>query len=337
MSPAKRTDVLPPYVYKRAKCYVLRSYLGVGEPMRSIQLCPLTSPISEVWAQYEKHKTNKVKNLRWLLSEYAQSINFTKNAGATKTLQTQQIETLCTYKTKSGKLFGDAEIKQITPGTIRKYLDAREADNAPVAGNRERSLISAAWNWALERDITKLSNPCAVVKRNKESPRTRYVTEDEYNVAYALAEATPYLRPAMELAYLCRMRRAEILSSTRAQILEDGFDTKRIKGSRDAITSWTDRLTQAVNFKNGNVNSLFIVHTKTGQQVGKEAFKSAWTRLKKKMVIAGIEAFNFHDLKAAGVSDVEGSDDDRLDASGHRDRKMLKVYDRKKHIVKATR
>lgn len=66
-------------------------------------------------------------------------------------------------------------------------------------------------------------------------------------------------------------------------------------------------------------------------------FKSAWTRLKKKMVTVGIEPFNFHDLKAAGVSDVEGTDEDRLDASGHRDRKMLKVYDRKKHTVKATR
>ena len=305
--------------------------------MRSIQLCPITAPISEVWTQYEKQKTDKIKNLQWLLGEYSQSTNFTKNARATKTLQTQQIETLCSYKMKSGKPFGQAELKLISPGAIRKYLDARDSDKAPVAGNRERSLISTAWNWALERDITKLPNPCAVVKRNKEAPRTRYVTEDEYSVAYELAEATPYLRPSMELAYLCRMRRAEILSSTRTQILNEGFDTKRVKGSRDAITSWTHRLTQAVNFKNGNVHSIFIVHTKTGQQVGKEAFKSAWTRLKKKMVTAGIEPFNFHDLKAAGVSDVEGTDEDRLDASGHRDRKMLKVYDRKKHTVKATR
>jgi hypothetical protein len=90
----------------------------------------------------------------------------------------------------------------------------------------------------------------------------------------------------------------------------------------------------AVNYKAGPVNSLFIVHTKTGQQVGKEAFKSAWTRLKKKMVKAGIEPFNFHDLKAAGGSDYDG---DILEATGHLDPKMRKVYDRKKHTVKATR
>jgi len=335
MPPVKRTDTLPPYVYPRAKCYVLRIYIGANQPMRSVQLCPIDAPISEVWAQYEKHKKNRVKNLRWLLTEYSKSPAFTKNAKATKTLQTSQIEHLCAYKMKSGKPFGEAEIKKITPGAIRKYLDAREAENAPVAGNREKSLISAAWNWALERDKTKLHNPCTVVKRNKETPRDRYVTEEEYNTAYQLAETTPYLRPAMEMAYLCRMRRIEILTATRAQILDEGFDTKRVKGSRDAITSWTPRLVSAVNYKAGPVNSLFIVHTKTGQQVGKEAFKSAWTRLKKKMVTAGIEPFNFHDLKSRGCSDYKG--ENKLDATGHKDPKMLTVYDRKKLVVEATR
>ena len=75
------------------------------------------------------------------------------------------------------------------------------------------------------------------------------------------------------------------------------------------------------------------MHTKTGQQIGREAFKSVWIRLKKKMVLEGIEPFNFHHLKAKGVSDFEG---DKLQASGHSDPKMLKVYDRKKHTVKAT-
>lgn len=49
---------------------------------------------------------------------------------------------------------------------------------------------------------------------------------------------------------------------------------------------------------------------------------------------AGIAPFNFHDLKAAGVSDYDG---DKLAASGHKDAKMLKVYDRKKIEVDATK
>lgn len=52
------------------------------------------------------------------------------------------------------------------------------------------------------------------------------------------------------------------------------------------------------------------------------------------MIEAGIEPFNFHDLKAAGFSDTTGN---KLEVSGHHDVKMLKVYDRKKNKVKPTR
>jgi integrase len=339
MATKRSNSALPPYVHVKTRkktedVYVLRLYLGDNEPRRSVILCPVTAPISQVWAEYEKRVSKNVKHLRWLLTEYEGSATFKKKANKTKTLQRSQIEHLCTYKMKSGKPFGEAEIKNITPGAIRKYLDSREAGGAPVAANREKSLMSAAWNWALERDMTNLPNPCSVVKRNQESPRTRYVTEHEYDTAYQLAEPTPYLRPAMELAYLCRMRRIEILGATRDQILPEGFDTQRVKGSRDAITSWTPRLTEAVNYKAGSIASMFIVHTKTGQKVGEEAFKSAWTRLKKRMVAAGVEPFNFHDLKAKGGSDYDG---DILEATGHLDPKMRKVYDRKKPTVKSTK
>jgi len=340
MAPKKHTNGLPPYVYikKRKKTddvYILREYRGASVPMGSITLCSITAPISQVWAEYEKVINKNVKNLRWLLTEYENSPAFAKKAKKTRELQSAQIEHLCTYKMKSGKPFGDAELKNITPGAIRKYLDSRETDGAPVAGNREKALISVAWNWASQRDkIIKIPNPTTGVERNEESARTRYVTEHEYNTAYRLAENTPYVRPAMELAYLCRMRRCEILSSTKKQMLDEGFDTLRTKGSKDAITLWSDRLWAAANYKAGNIDSIFIIHTKKGQQVSESAFKSAWTRLKKKMVKAGIEPFNFHDLKAAGGSDYEG---DIMDATGHRDPKMRKVYDRKKRSVKATK
>ena len=62
----------------------------------------------------------------------------------------------------------------------------------------------------------------------------------------------------MKLAYLCRLRRAEILSATRSQILEDGFDMKQTKGSSNAITLWSHRLIDAVNYDAGEVKSFFI-------------------------------------------------------------------------------
>lgn len=332
MSPKKRANGLPPYVYKRSRSYVLREYLGKGEPMRSIALCSITAPISEVWKQYELQRRRLIKNLHWLLDQYQTSPQYKKLSPTTQKDRRDMIERICDYKMKSGKPFGQAEIKNITAGAIRKYLDAREQDGSPVAGNREVAIISSAYNWALERDIIKEANPCLVVRRNKESARTRYVTDKEYETAYNLAP--PYIRAMMELAYLCRMRRGEILSARRDQILDEGFDTIRTKGSKSAITRWSERLKAAVDYDNGKVKSLYVIHDKNGQQIKVEKFKTAWTRLKAKMKNEGIEPFNFHDLKAAGVSNFEG---DKLQASGHTNASMLKIYDRKKIEVDPTR
>lgn len=334
MAPKKRANGLPPYVYKRKYGYQMRVYAGKGNKMSAVTLCPADAPISEVWRCYESHIKHTVKNLSWLFAEYKKSKEFLSKAATTQKYQTEMAKRICDYTMKNGKQFGSAELKMITPGGMRQYLDARDRDKSPKAGNREVALISVAWNWALERDLIDKPNPCSVVRKNKEESRTRYVTDAEYAVAYELAARYPYLQPAMEMAYLCRMRRIEVLNAKRSQILEQGFDTLRTKGSRSAITLWSDRLRAAVNYNAGDVKSMYIIHDKNGQKITEEAFKSAWTRLKKLLVDKGIEVFNYHDIKAKAVSDFDG---DKLKASGHVDAKMLKVYDRKKHEIESTR
>ncbi len=334
MPPKRRTDKLPPYVYKRKHGYVLRLYTGKDRPMKSVTLCPADAAISEIWQKYEELKQNKTKNLRWLLYDYKASAQFLKLAERTRADRTQMIDRIIAYKMKSGLVFGDAELIKITSGALRKYLDARARDGSPVSGNRELAIISVAWNWALERDYVKTNNPCHVVKPNQEKARERYVTEDEYNKVRAIAPV--YIQQAMELAYLCRMRRIEILNARKSQILEEGFDTKRSKGSRSTITQWSDRLSEAVKSPH-EIASMYVLHDAKGQMIKEDAFKSAWRRLKAKMRGMGIEPYNFHDIKAAGVSDVEGGDDAKMDASGHKDRKTMLKYDRKTRHVKPTK
>lgn len=330
--PKKRTNGLPPYVYAGRSAYDLHICSGKGHPRKVIRLCNLNTPMSEIWRAYELYNRREIQNLDWLLTEYIKSAQFNQNTIETIKSQTQMINRINNYSRGQDKILGTAELKIITPGVLRRYSDSR-AKTSPVSANREISLISVAWNWALERDMITGSNPCAPVKRNKESARTRYVTEDEYEAVYNLAVKYPYLQPAMELAYLCRMRRCEILGATRKQILTDGFDTLRAKGSRDAVTLWSPRLRKAVK-ANHDVTGIYIIQDEKGQRITESAFKSAWTRLKKLMVINEIEPFNFHDLKAAGVSDTDGN---KQDASGHRDAKMVAIYDRKKKQVKPTR
>ncbi|MCO7509162.1 integrase [Serratia fonticola] len=43
--------------------------------------------------------------------------------------------------------------------------------------------------------------------------------------------------------------------------------------------------------------------------------------------------FTFHDLKAKGISDLEGSLSEKLAISGHRNSSQTAIYDRKVKIV----
>ena len=89
--------------------------------------------------------------------------------------------------------------------------------------------------------LQRRAKTCKDVQRNPESARDRYVTDHEYDIVYQLALTYPkntlYYRIAiaMELAYLCRFRKAELLNAKRDHITDEGFDVVRVKNGRDAL------------------------------------------------------------------------------------------------------
>ena len=144
-------------------------------------------------------------------------------------------------------------------------------------------MLSAAWRWARERDYVKQENPALQVRRNPEKARDRYVTDQEYDLVYELAGSPHYLRPAMELAYLCRMRRGEVLGALRSDIRDDGFMVRRTKGSRDMLTAWTPRLRDAVAAglnSPRDIEGVFIIQDKRGLPINSNTFWSARGNLK---------------------------------------------------------
>ena len=344
----KSDNKLPKYVVRGYKTFDYKPVLENGK-RGYIRLCPLDSPISVVWEEYEKLQEQATNTLGWLLDEYQGSREFEyrgteRKSGRTIKDQLLQIKRIKTFKVKGGRIFGQIARNSITKGVIRAYLDKRLEQGAPVAGNREKALISKAWNWALERDKIFEPNPCMGVARNPEKPRDRYVTDQEYQIVYnlSLTKSDKSTRPppsyvpiCMELAYLCRMRISEVLAVTKTDIKELGLDTRRLKGSKDAVTEWTDRLRSAVDsaLKLPGA-SVMLIHNKEGSAIKYSAFNSAWTRLMGRADEQGVEPFTFHDLKAKGVSDFEGN---KQKASGHKTSAMVARYDRKKLTVKATR
>lgn len=96
----------------------------------------------------------------------------------------------------------------MTPAVILAYKDTRSI-TAPIRTNRELAYLSVVFSWAYERDLAR-NNPVKGVRRNKERHRERYVEDWEYEFVYGLADNVHYLRPAMEFAYLMRLRKVEV-------------------------------------------------------------------------------------------------------------------------------
>ena len=108
--------------------------------------------------------------------------------------------------------------------------------------------------------------------------------------------------------------------------------------ARDNITGWTPRLRAAIDLALSQhpkkVPIMHLICNTKGQKITESAFDSAWQRFRKAMDKAGIEPFKFHDLKAKGASDFDGS---IMDAGGWKTEAMAAVYNRKKKVVRATR
>jgi len=295
----KKTN-LPPYVYRGKSAYEYRPYLGRGLKRQGIRLCGLDAAISRVWAEWESLQGKPPQTLLWLLTEYLESDEGRSKAPRTRVEQQRQAAFLKRFALTHSRFFGDIDLSTITAGKMRRFLDVRKEQGAAISGNRELALISRAWNWARERDLVKHPNPCLIVRRNKETPRNRYVTDEEYHAVFELAANPPYLRPMMELAYLCRMRQGEIRRALKSDITPEGFETRRLKGSRDALTEWFDRLRAAVKMAlvtPRRIEGVYVIQDRNGQPITKTGFDSAWQRLKVKMEKGGVEAFNFHDSR----------------------------------------
>ncbi|WP_221794596.1 site-specific integrase [Oceanobacter mangrovi] len=279
--------------------------------------------------------------MNWLFDNYSKSIQF-----ARLSFQTKQGDEIRLRRIRL--VFGAMLPSKVTSGHVRQYMD-KIGETAPVSANRDHGFLSRVFSWAKERNIVK-DNPVRDVKKFPESPRDRYVEDWEYDLVYrvALTTAYPWIAPMMEIAYLCRMRSQEIRHlATDRHLLPEGIFVERGKGSSNEITLWSERLEKAVKLaeellgKAKQTENAPLFPARSGGFISKTAFSSAWRRVREKATTEGImidgvqtvltHRFNFHDLKAKGVTDHETK------ASGHKTKKMQAIYDRKPAQTKATR
>ncbi|BFI70441.1 hypothetical protein okayama9524_19530 [Yersinia pseudotuberculosis] len=225
----------------------------------------------------------------------------------------------------------------IRPEHIRKYMDKRGITSRTQA-NREKTFLSRVYRWGYERGMVK-GNPCRGVKQFTEKARDRYITDEEYDAVYQVAPDV--VRVAMEIAYLCLARQADVLALRRDQLREPGIYIKQGKTAARQIKAWSERLRDAITLaeslplKSG-ISSVYIIHQRTGLRYTRDGFNSKWRKAREvaKKTYPELDFnFTFHDLKAKGVSDLEGTLSEKQAISGHKNMGQTARYDRKIKIV----
>lgn len=145
----------------------------------------------------------------------------------------------------------------------------------------------------------------------------------------------------MEIAYLCASRQGDVLSLTEGQILDPGIFIAQGKTSAKQIKAWTERLRASVtNARNlpmkPGISSMYLIHQATGGRYTRDVFNSRWQQAKEDSATSFPHLnvdFTFHDLKAKGISDLEGTLAVKQAISGHMTISQTARYDRKIPIV----
>lgn len=171
--------------------------------------------------------------------------------------------------------------------------------------------------------------------------------------AHSAGAVAPYLWPAMEIAYRCRLRGIEVVTLTDANVLDNGLLTNRRKGSRDNITAWSPSLRAAVAAAQARRAAIWerrrhavpmrpedrpLFVDQQGAPLRKGTLDSAWQSMMRLAVADGIlgaeQRFGMHALKHCGITDTQGTRGEKQVASGHKAERMLDTYDHSLPVVK---
>ncbi len=132
-----------------------------------------------------------------------------------------------------------------------------------------------------------------------------------------------------------------MLGLQKSQLLPEGIFIRQGKTAAKQIKAWSDRLAAAVRLASSlplkdGLSSIYVLHQQNGRRYTRDGFNSRWQQTKEeaqKKFPHLLFNFTFHDLKAKGVSDLDGSLQEKQQISGHKTITQTARYDRKVKIV----
>ncbi|HXO41468.1 MAG TPA: site-specific integrase [Thermoanaerobaculia bacterium] len=106
-------------------------------------------------------------------------------------------------------LWGDTPLLEIDRRRVVVYLDEVREASGPVAANRRHALLSKMWNFGLQRDLVS-TNPVVGISKNRETPKDRFLAEDELRKLLSALDGDPAHQVAKMILYT-GMRPGEVI------------------------------------------------------------------------------------------------------------------------------
>lgn len=334
--PRKRADPsfswLPERVYIQRNKYVYQPKLG-----GKLILCDINAHKIEVLKRYEQEKHHQESGIF-----FERIINdFFKSADA-KELSPRTVKDYLSYALTLIKVFGKMKPNAIQPHHIRLFMDSLAIERgtalkpALATANRHKACMQKICSWA--RSVGRLKdNPCVGISKRKEKSRDRYITDSEYNAIYSNAAAP--CQVAMEISYLCMARISDVINLTMRDVLDDGLYIKQGKTGKAQIKLYSPRLLKAIASarslpRKRGLTTIFLLSKPDGSKYTIRAIQAQYSTAK---ALSGVNDLTFHDLKAKGISDLEGTLADKNHAAGHTTLAQTQKYDRKIKTVRSVK
>jgi len=235
--------------------------------------------------------------------------------------------------------FGHMDASAVKPKDIGQFLDVKRGR---IQRGKIISVLSSIYKLAVGKWWLVEANPCSSVLMPKGKPRTRYVTDAEFEAVRSIC--SPPLQIAMDLALLTGQRQGDLVNMGWDQIdvinrlimVKQSKTGKalaiRITPAVEAVLVRAKRLPPALP-------RLYIIRTRKGHPFTETGFRTLWQRKIREALAKGLitSRFTFHDIRAKSASD--NSDIHKASALlGHQDVRMtVSVYDRSVRVVEPLR
>lgn len=247
---------------------------------------PLGSDIAAAKREWAKLDAPEIGNGFTAIAERYRKEALPKKSFRTQKDQDGQLDRLI-------EAFKAFALDEIEPQHVRQYLDER---SKKIAANREIALLSHLWNWARQRGLTALANPCSGVDKNDEQARDRYVTDEEYKAVYERADQT--LKDAMDIALLTGQRASDVLRMTRQDIRDGCLWIKQHKTKARLRIEVVGELKAVIDrIGKREIGSMFLVADEKGQRI------TIWNLNKRFTKAKGDADWQFRDIRAKAATD----------------------------------